>query len=228
MTQGKFSFPSYGRARGGAGGRRRRRWKPPSHSTVPGGAAGRGSKVSAAPATRGALASAYDGAVTTLEKYHFSYLHIGYHQQVLSRWKQQNCFNEIDKRLGYRLVLREAGFSKSANAGENYNVVLKMENVGFAAPMNPRDAFLVLSSTDGKVVKTYPVNSDPRTWYSGSFILKQTIQLPSEAGKYNLSLYLPDPEPTLKDNSRFAIQLANKGVWDEKTGFNNLKTLTVE
>ena len=61
-----------------------------------------------------------------------------------------------------------------------------------------------------------------------SFILKQTIQLPSEAGKYNLSLYLPDPEPTLKDNSRFAIQLANKGVWDEKTGFNNLKTLTVE
>ena len=170
----------------------------------------------------------YDGAVTTMEKYHFSYLHISYHPQVLSRWKQDKCFNEIDKRLGYRLVLREAGFSKSAQAGSDYRVVLSMENVGFAAPMNPRDAFLVLSSTDGKIVKTYPVKSDPRTWHSGSFVLDQTIQLPSAAGKYVLSLYLPDPEPTLKDNPRFAIRLANEDVWDESTGFNTLKTLTVE
>ena len=157
-----------------------------------------------------------------------AYLHISYHPQVLSRWKQDKCFNEIDKRLGYRLVLREAGFSKSAQAGSDYRVVLSMENVGFAAPMNPRDAFLVLSSTDGKIVKTYPVKSDPRTWHSGSFVLDQTIQLPSAAGKYVLSLYLPDPEPTLKDNPRFAIRLANEDVWDESTGFNTLKTLTVE
>ena len=170
----------------------------------------------------------YDGAVTTLEKYHFSYLHIGYHPQVLSRWKQQNCFDEVDKRLGYRLVLRDAGFSEKAKAGEDFRVVLNMENVGFAAPMNPRDAFLVISSTDGKAVKSYPLNSDPRTWHSGTFTLDQTIKLPSEPGQYVLNLYLPDPETTLKDNPRFAIQLANKDVWNDKTGYNTLKTLTVE
>jgi hypothetical protein len=170
----------------------------------------------------------YDGAVTTLEKYHFSYLHIGYHPQVLSRWKQQNCFDEVDKRLGYRLVLRDAAFSEKAKAGEDFRVVLNMENVGFAAPMNPRDAFLVISSTDGKAVKSYPVSSDPRTWHSGTFTLDQTIKLPSEPGKYVLNLYLPDPEPTLKDNPRFAIQLANKDVWNDNTGYNTLKTLTIE
>lgn len=84
LTQGQFSFPSYGRARGGGGGggRQKRRWKRPpvlvgpqgaSHRAparlrpcgrglratprFPGGAAGWGSKVSAAPATWGALAS---------------------------------------------------------------------------------------------------------------------------------------------------------------------------
>ncbi|MBQ3766902.1 MAG: DUF4832 domain-containing protein [Bacteroidales bacterium] len=170
----------------------------------------------------------YDGAITTMEKYHFSYLHISYHPQVLGRWKQQNCFDEVDKRLGYRLVLREGGFSATAKADSDYHVVLNMENVGFAAPMNPRDAFLVISSSDGKTVKSYPVNSDPRTWHSGTFTLDQTIKLPATPGKYVLNLYLPDPKATLKDNPRFAIRLANENVWDEKTGFNVLKEITVE
>ena len=171
----------------------------------------------------------FDGAVTTLEKYHFSYLHIGYHQGVLNQWKKENCFDEIDKRLGYRLVLREAGFTQAPKAGADCRVVLKMDNVGFAAPMNPRDAEFVLSGPDGKVVKTYALASDPRTWHSGSILLDQTLKLPEGiSGKYTLSLNLPDPEPTLHTNPRFSIQLANTGIWDEATGFNTRTTLTVE
>lgn len=170
----------------------------------------------------------YDGALTTLRKYHFSYLHLGYHPQVISRWRTDKCFDEIDRNLGYRLVLREAGFTKEAKAGASYRVVLNMENVGFASPMNPRGAELVISSKDGKVVKTYPVSSDPRTWHSGTFTLDETITLPDSAGEYVLSLNLPDPEPTLKDNPLFSIQLANKNVWDKNTGYNTLRTINVE
>ena len=171
----------------------------------------------------------YDGAVTTMEKYHFSYLHISYHPQVIARWKSDQCFDEIDKRLGYRLVLREGGFTEQPAAGSDFRIKLKMENVGFAAPMNPRNAEFVLSGSDGKVVKTWPVNSDPRTWHSGPFTLDQTIKLPEGiSGSYVLSLNLPDPEPTLSGNPRFSIRLANTGVWDEKTGFNALKTITIE
>lgn len=171
----------------------------------------------------------YDGAVTTLEKYHFSYLHIGYHPQVLNRWKTQNCFDQIDKRLGYRLILKEAGFTPNPKAGEDCRVVLNMENTGFAAPMNPRDAEFVLAGKDGKVIKTYPLSSDPRTWHSGAFVLDQTIKLPEGiSGEYVLSLNLPDPASTLRSNPRFSIRLANEGTWDEKTGYNTLKTLTIE
>lgn len=170
----------------------------------------------------------YDGAVTTLEKYHFSYLNIGYHPDVLKRWRTDKCFDQVEKRLGYRLVLREAGFDKSAKAGSDYRVVLKMENVGFAAPMNPRDAEFVLSDKDGKIVKTYEITSDPRTWQPGAFILDQTIKLPESAGSYVLSLNLPDPEENLRGKPRFSIQLANTDMWNETTGFNTLKTITIE
>ena len=170
----------------------------------------------------------YDGAVTTLEKYHFSYLHLSYHPDVINRWRSENCLDEVNRRLGYRLVLREGSFTKEAKAGTDYRVKLQMENVGFAAPMNPRDAEFVLTGPDGKVVKTYPINSDPRTWFSGPFTLDQTIKLPDTAGKYVLSLNLPDPETTLRSNPRFSIQLANTDVWDDATGFNKIKEITVE
>jgi len=171
----------------------------------------------------------YDGAITTLEKYHFSYLHISYHPQVLRRWREENCFEEVDKRLGYRLVLRDAGFTKTPVAGGEFRIVLNMENVGFAAPMNPRDAEYVLCDSEGNVVKTYTVESDPRTWHSGKFTLNQTIRLPEGiSGTYTLSLNLPDPETNLRENPRFSIQLANTGIWDDATGYNTLKTITIE
>ena len=169
------------------------------------------------------------GAVSTMEAYHFSYLHLGYHPQVISRWKKENCFDEIDKRLGYRLVLREGHFSPAAKAGEDFRVVLEMENVGFAAPMNPRDAEFVLCGKDGKAVKTWPVNSDPRTWHSGPVTIDQTIKLPEGiSGEFTLCLNLPDPETHLRNNPYFSIQLANKDVWNETTGYNTLKVINVE
>ena len=171
----------------------------------------------------------YDGAMTTLEKYHFTYLHIGYHPDVLKRWKEEKCFEDVDKRLGYRLVLREAGFTEKPAAGADFRIVLKMENVGFAAPMNPRDAEYVLTGSDGKVVKSWQIESDPRTWHSGTFTLDQTIRLPEGLkGSYTLSMYLPDPAATLRDNPRFAIRLANDNVWDDNTGYNTLKKITIE
>lgn len=169
------------------------------------------------------------GAVSTMAAYHFSYLHLGYHPSVISRWKKEGCFDQIDKRLGYRLVLREGHFTTSAKAGEDYRIVLKIDNVGFAAPMNPRDAEFVICGKDGKAVKTYKLESDPRTWHSGTVVLDQTIKLPEGiSGEYTIALNLPDPETTLRNNPLFSIQLANKGLWDESTGYNTFRTINVQ
>jgi hypothetical protein len=58
--------------------------------------------------------------------------------------------------------------------------------------------------------------------------IDQTVTLPDGiSGEVTLSLNLPDPAMTLRDNPLFSIQLANENVWNESTGFNKLYTFSL-
>lgn len=104
---------------------------------------------------------------------------------------------------------------------------MEIRNDGFASVMNPRDAEFVLTDKNGSVVKTFQVESDPRFWMPGTTTtIDRTIDLPEGlSGEYTISLNLPDPCENLRSNPLFSIQLANKDIWDESTGFNKLYTI---
>ncbi|MBR1678933.1 MAG: DUF4832 domain-containing protein, partial [Bacteroidales bacterium] len=89
---------------------------------------------------------------------------------------------------------------------------------------NPRDAELVLTDASGKVVATWPLESDPRYWMPGEKTsISRTVTLPDGlSGSLTLYLNLPDPCETLHGNPMFSIRLANEEVWDENTGYNLL------
>ena len=169
------------------------------------------------------------GALADLAQYHFTYMNQGYHQGVLNRWKTGGCFEEIQKRLGYRYVLDKGQFTDSPAAGAAFRIVLDLHNEGFSPVQNPRDAEFVLTDKGGKVLETYPLNSDPRYWMAGeSVTVDQTLTLPSGiSGEVTLWLNLPDPCENLRNNPLYSIRLANKDVWDEETGYNKLHTLTL-
>ena len=169
------------------------------------------------------------GTVAEMAKYHYSYLNQGYHQGVLSRWKSEGCFEQLQKRLGYRYVLDKGQFTDSPAAGAAYRIVLTLHNEGFSPVQNPRDAEFVLTDKGGKVLGTWKLNSDPRYWMAGeSVTVDQTLTLPSGiSGEVTLWLNLPDPCETLRNNPLYSIRLANKDVWDEETGYNKLHTLTL-
>ncbi|MBR4809336.1 MAG: DUF4832 domain-containing protein [Bacteroidales bacterium] len=172
-----------------------------------------------------AVSGSVPGAIKSMEDYHYSYLNIEYNQDVLKRWQTESCYDEVVRRLGYRLVLREGTFPRKPAAGHKYDIGLRIQNVGFAAPMNPRDAFLVLTNESGAELGRWPLGSDPRTWHreSGIIGISTEIQIPSGAsGQCRLWLALPDPEPTLAGNPKFSIRLANDGVWNESKGMNLL------
>ncbi len=174
-------------------------------------------------------AEKYRGALKDLAAQHFTYLNIGYHQGVLKRWRNEGCFEEIQKRLGYRFVLEEGRFTETPKAGNPLKIILKIRNDGFASAMNPRDVEFVLTAKDGSVVKTYKVDSDPRFWMpEETATINQTIDLPSGlSGEYTLCLNLPDPCETLHNNPMFSIRLANEGTWQEETGYNTLFSFTI-
>ncbi|MBO4416935.1 MAG: DUF4832 domain-containing protein [Bacteroidales bacterium] len=171
----------------------------------------------------------YNGALKDLAVYHLTYLNNGYHQGVLKRWREEGCMDEIKIRLGYRYRLEEGQFTKAPAAGKPFQVILKMSNDGFSPAQNPRDAELILADASGKVVKTWPLESDPRFWMPAqTTTINQTITLPEGlSGKMTLYLNLPDPCATLRSDPRFSIRLANEGTWQEETGFNTLYSFTI-
>lgn len=169
-------------------------------------------------------------AVERSEQHHMTYLNSSYHTGVISRWREQQCLDEITRRMGYRLALENAWVDKKAEAGKDYRIVLKINNSGFAAPMNPR-GFEYVFKGEGGVFTLVPGDVDPRFWFENlTTTVDRTVTLPADmpAGEYNLYLNLPDPRPSLHDRAEYAIRLSNKDSWEEATGYNYLTTVSVQ
>lgn len=168
-------------------------------------------------------------SIKDMEDYHWTYLNSEYNGKVLNVWKNGGCFEEVERRLGYRLWMKDAFITETPAAGSDIRVALRIVNTGFSAPINPRAVELIL--VDGNGNKTvYDLDDvDPRYWFAGErHILDKTIQLPADAsGDCVLYLNLPDPEVTIHDNPLFSIRLANDGIWDETTGYNKIAEFTL-
>jgi hypothetical protein len=164
-----------------------------------------------------------------MEDYHWTYLNSEYHGKVINRWRNDGCMDEIERRLGYRLALTDVYHTEAAAAGQDFNIVLKINSTGFSAPINPRAVELVLVDGNGKKTVYEQKDVDPRYWFAGEQVtIDKVIKLPADAsGECTLYLNLPDPKPTLHDNPRFSIRLANDDVWDEETGLNKVASFTL-
>lgn len=180
-------------------------WKADTRYTIMGGETCAVSDFCLCPAT-----------LADLTDYHWTYLHDGYNQQVLSRWKTDGCFDEIERNLGYRLVLKDVHYD-AIEAGKPCKVTIRLENKGYAAPMNPREAWLVWKGSDGKKEK-FLLGYDPRTWHSGYNAVVTSFTPTTATG----TLYLELSDPLLSTRPEYSIALANDGVFDSKTGYNKL------
>jgi cysteine-rich repeat protein len=170
-------------------------------------------------------------ALAEMSALHFSFLNALYHPDVLAGWAQQGCMEEIQRRLGYRLVLESASWSEKVAPGGALGVKLSLHNEGFAAPFNRRPLYLVLG--EGASRRAAVVSKvDLRRWESGTAVkLEAWLRVPSDLapGSYRLSLWMPDEAPGLMADPDYALRLGSEGVWDATTGENVLtKALVVD
>ena len=161
-----------------------------------------------------------EASLKDMEDYHWTYLNSGYNTSVLNRWKTAGCYDEAVRRLGYRLVLLDSYRTENPKAGETFELAFRIQNRGFAAPQNPRNAILVFVDEQGNKSE-FPLGTDPRTWHSGLNVVKCSFTLPSAQG----TLYLNLSDPLLPDRPEYSIAFANTGVFDESTGYNKLLEL---
>ncbi len=151
-----------------------------------------------------------------LEDYHWTYLHDGYNIEVLNRWVTNGCMDEIKEKLGYRIVLKDVHY-ETIKAGEPCKVTIRFYNKGYAAPMNPRQVWLVWETPDGKKEK-FMMGTDPTKWQPGYNGAVGNFIPSTDKG----TLYLELSDPLLPDNPAYSMVLANKDIFNPDTGFNKL------
>ena len=164
-------------------------------------------------------------ALAELERYHYSYLNKDYNTAVLVTWASGGCMDEVRRRLGYRLALTSGTATTEARPGAAFALSLGVENQGWAAPYNPRPVEVVLRNTATGDRYVARLADDPRFWGAGqTAAVAAEIGLPTDLpeGDYAVLLNLPDGRPSLYERPRFSVRLANDGVWEEATGYNDL------
>jgi len=171
-------------------------------------------------------------AQTEMRSLHYSFLNCAYNNDVNDDWQTGGCMDAIKKNLGYRFVLHGAVFPEApAKAGMQLSFTLKIENAGYASPYNERSLQIIMRSKTDKKEYVYDVDQDIRKWFTGltTVPVKIITQSDMPAGDYDLFLDIPDAFSSLSANPVYSIRLANKDVWEETTGYNNLhRSITIQ
>lgn len=164
-------------------------------------------------------------AIAEMSRLNWDVLNRAYSTRVINGWISSGHFDEISRRLGYRLALTSAVLPTQVTAGSPMTVQLHMQNDGFGKVYNPRPIDLVLVGVSSPVRVRLTADARRDLPLGGeSKVLTYTVTTPSlPNGTYDMYLELPDPAPTLESDPRYSIRLANTGgLWSESTGRHNL------
>jgi hypothetical protein len=169
-------------------------------------------------------------SMAELERLQTSFLNALYHPDVLATWADQGCAETIATHLGHRLFLSEAAVSEAVAPGGLARLRLTLENRGWAPLFSPREAVLLVIGEEG-ATEVPLTGLDLRHLAAGEQVrLDLALRTPADApdGDRVLALWLPDPAPQLRGDPRYALRLANDGVFDDSGGWNVLAMLPVQ
>jgi hypothetical protein len=159
-----------------------------------------------------------------MRRMHYSYLNASYNTDVNNDWDSLGCMASIKKNLGYRLLLIKSEIPAIVKKGNRFALSFSIQNNGYATMYNPRPVILVFRNVaSGKEFSTR-LTSNTQLWYPGIHAVNEDIILPAgiSAGDYQLYLHLPDASASLAKRPEYSVQLCNKNVWEETTGYNSL------
>nr|WP_268967702.1 DUF4874 domain-containing protein [Zooshikella ganghwensis] len=117
--------------------------------------------------------------------------------------------------FGYRLSLEQAVIPKNITLNDSFVIKLKLSNFGMAGPINSRYLYLTLVDLNEQrmVCQSTPFKKNATALEPGKHELFEVINFSCNEeliGKeYAIGLWLPDKHPTIKQDARYSIRLAN-------------------
>ncbi len=170
-------------------------------------------------------------AETEMKLLKWTYLNLDYYGPVLQEWRNNNCFTDFQKKLGYRLLLKSSSLKKEATINSNFELKAIIDNVGFAPVYNTKKAFLIFKSvTDGVIYKKALAFDVRKVIPDLDYDLKESVSISGiPTGNYKLFLKIEDRSASLAERPDYSIRLANKDTWESTEGINDLlHTLTIK
>lgn len=121
-------------------------------------------------------------------------------------------FDDFQKKMGYRFILRRLEFTKTVNPGTMMPVHMWWLNGGVAPIYNEYDLVMKLHSTKNSALIRVPV--DVRKWLPGDAVFDGTVYIPDDLadGTYDVQIAMLDPR-TGKPAIRFAIEGRQDDGW---------------
>jgi hypothetical protein len=134
-------------------------------------------------------------------------------------WRAQ--FEDFEKRMGYRFILRRLEYPKVVTSGSMMPVHMWWFNAGVAPIYRDYRLAMQLQSGDKRV--TVPVPADVKQWLPGDSVVDQPLYIPSglPAGQYHVRFGLLDPR-----SGQPAIRLAIEGR--QPDGWYDVGSIQVE
>nr|KAG5709893.1 hypothetical protein BaRGS_029935 [Batillaria attramentaria] len=163
-------------------------------------------------------------ALKELSMFHWVYLNEAYNKDVYAVWKQQGCYEEIHRRLGYRLVITKAILPDTVRSGDNMCVHLEFTNTGFHASLKLLSLRVVLQSAAGNYYASEIPGVEVRDWQPGQTQTISTalhVQPSMPQGQYKVLVALSDR--LLSNRADYNVLLANDGVPLYTEGLNDLQ-----
>ncbi|ESO92669.1 hypothetical protein LOTGIDRAFT_162595 [Lottia gigantea] len=162
-------------------------------------------------------------ALKEMAMFHWTFLNQDYNKDVNNKWKKGGCYEEIHRRLGYRLSLTQVILPNTIHPGGTLCYHITINNSGFASPKH-MNIYLVLHSKSNGHYYAAELSKyhDTRTWHPGHTTLDGSVHVVKNfpAGSYDT--YLAIGDKILHDKSDFYVLLANQHVPVYSSGYNKL------
>ena len=175
-----------------------------------------------------AVRTGCDAILTEGRRFHLTTLGRDYYRAFHDRWAKDGCYSTIERTMGYRVSLVSAGAPDRVARGETAVATVRLRNIGWARPINPRQ--LVLRLVHLRTGRTYTIsgggieNLDPGAGRAATFRFPWRVAASAPSGAYALALAAPDASPSLATDPRYALRFANAHqpsagqVWNAKSG----------
>lgn len=151
-----------------------------------------------------------------MQLFNYSTLNRDFYIPVINQWQNQGCYDEITKRLGYRLKLNQVDFSINQNI---FTATLNITNLGYARVVKPKKVLIVLrNENNGELIK-FDTSENCLNWaVDHTFTTSCDLNTIPEA-TYDVFLEIKD---ILNNDLNYNIRLANVNLWNQELGINSL------